>query len=314
MELAENPISSSNNNSNREVKFNPSRSTFNNELYELWQCNQTSEFIQKIKYKLVNSLQELFRDIFPYAGLYIIGSTVNGFGQCTSELDICLMISHDEVIKMKDFNTSMTCNIYLNEAVTIRNTFLMRFYSECDHRLPILINIIKYWASKYNLKQRIHYSFNGYCLTLMCIYYLQIAILPSPIVPRFNEIISINKFDKNIDIRKLNLFDTIDLAKIWISINVTVEVDDLFIGFLKFYAIDFDFPNNVISIRTGRKMNKRELINEIDRNNRYVVIEEPLIGTNVASGISTDKIYQELIEIFRTTYNKISSTHRLISL
>ncbi|CAF3429328.1 unnamed protein product [Rotaria sp. Silwood1] len=302
-----NPISSSNNNSNREVKFNPSRSTFNNELYELWQCNQTSEFIQKIKYKLVNSLQELFRDIFPYAGLYIIGSTVNGFSQCTSELDICLMISHDElseyessyilqkicdifqhgeyfrhvklvkktfpILRFFDLLTSMTCNIYLNEAVTIRNTYLMRFYSECDHRLPILINIIKYWASKYNLKQRIHYSFNGYCLTLMCIYYLQIAILPSPIVPRFNEIISINKFDKNIDIRKLNLFDTIDLAKIWISINVNVEVDDLFIGFLKFYAIDFDFPNNVISIRTGRKMNKRELINEIDRNNRYVVIE-----------------------------------------
>ncbi|CAF1106537.1 unnamed protein product [Rotaria sp. Silwood1] len=312
---------------NREVKFNPSRSTFNNELYELWQCNQTSEFIQKIKYKLVNSLQELFRDIFPYAGLYIIGSTLSEYESSYILQKICDIFQHGEyfrhvklvkktfpILRFFDLLTSMTCNIYLNEAVTIRNTYLMRFYSECDHRLPILINIIKYWASKYNLKQRIHYSFNGYCLTLMCIYYLQIAILPSPIVPRFNEIISINKFDKNIDIRKLNLFDTIDLAKIWISINVNVEVDDLFIGFLKFYAIDFDFPNNVISIRTGRKMNKRELINEIDRNNRYVVIEEPLIGTNVASGISTDKIYQELIEIFRTTYNKISSTHRLISL
>ncbi|CAF3047339.1 unnamed protein product [Rotaria sp. Silwood2] len=344
----EHPIPSFNNNSNREVKFYQSRSTLNNELYELWQCNQTSEFIQKTKYKLVNNLQELFRDIFPYIGLYIIGSTVNGFGQCNSELDICLMISHDKlseyessyilqkirdifqhgeyfrhvklikrtfsILILFDLLTSITCNIYLNEAVTIRNTFLMRFYSECDHRLPILINTIKYWASKINLKQRIHNSFNGYCLTLMCIYYLQIAVSPSPIVPRFNELLSINKFDKNIDIRKLNLYNTIDLAKIWISTNVTVEVADLFIGFLKFYAIDFDFPNYVISIRTGRKMNKRELNNEIDRINRYVVIEEPLIGTNLASDISTDKIYQELIEIFRTTYNKVSSTHRLTSL
>jgi len=38
---------------------------------------------------------------------------------------------------------SITCNIYLTEIVTIRNTFLMRFYAECDHRLPILINAIK---------------------------------------------------------------------------------------------------------------------------------------------------------------------------
>ncbi|CAF0933147.1 unnamed protein product [Rotaria sordida] len=346
--LKSNSISSSNNNNNREVTINQSRLTLNNEFYELWQCNQISEFIQKTKYKLVNNLQELFRDIFPYVGLYIIGSTVNGFGQCNSELDICLMISHDKlseyetsyilqkirnifqhgeyfrdvklvrrifpILRFFDLLTSITCNIYLNEAVTIRNTFLMRFYSECDHRLPILINTIKYWASKVNLKQRIHNSFNGYCLTLMCIYYLQIAILPSPIAPRFNELLSNNKFNKNIDIRKLNLFDTIDLAKIWISTDVTIEVEDLFIGFFKFYAIDFDFPNDIISIRTGRKMNKRESLNEIDRINRYVVIEEPLIGTNVASSISTDKIYQELIEIFRTTYNKISSTHRLTSL
>ena len=38
---------------------------------------------------------------------------------------------------------SVHCHIYLNESATIRNTFLMRFYAECDARLPILINTIK---------------------------------------------------------------------------------------------------------------------------------------------------------------------------
>ena len=41
---------------------------------------------------------------------------------------------------------------------------------------------------------------------------------------------------------------------------------------------------------------------------------EPLTGTNVASGISTDKIYQELLQIFRSNYDKISSTRSLTSL
>ncbi len=87
------------------------------EFYELWRCNQISEFIQKPRYNLIHNLQELFRDIFPCklqnisnfvmyvytdAGLYIIGSTVNGFGQCNSELDICLMISHEMVIRIQN--------------------------------------------------------------------------------------------------------------------------------------------------------------------------------------------------------------------
>ena len=75
----------------------------------------------------------------------------------------------------------------------------------------------------------------------MCIYYLQTAISPSPIAPRFNELLSVDKFDKNVDIRKLNLSDAIDLAKVWVSTNAVVEVGDLFIGFLKFYAIDFEY-------------------------------------------------------------------------
>ena len=75
----------------------------------------------------------------------------------------------------------------------------------------------------------------------MCIYYLQTAISPSSIAPRFNELLSVDKFDKNTDIRKLNLSDTVDLVKGWISTNTGVDVGDLFIGFLKFYAIDFEY-------------------------------------------------------------------------
>jgi hypothetical protein len=40
--------------------------------------------------------------VYTDAGLYIIGSTVNGFGQCNSELDICLMISHEMVIRIQN--------------------------------------------------------------------------------------------------------------------------------------------------------------------------------------------------------------------
>ena len=137
----------------------------------------------------------------------------------------------------------------------IRNTFLLRFYAECDHRLPILVNSVKSvshvdrqsksfffrsWASKVNLQQCTQNVLNGYCLCLMCIYYLQTTPLPSPIVPRFTEFLSEEKFQKNIDIRSLSLMDAVDLGKRWVSSNATVETGDLFIGFLRFYAIDFE--------------------------------------------------------------------------
>jgi len=46
-------------------------------------------------------------------------------------------------------------------------------------------------------------------------YYLQTAFLLSPILPRFNEFLPIDKFKKNIDIRTMNLSDAINLAKNW---------------------------------------------------------------------------------------------------
>jgi len=60
------------------------------------------------------------------------------------------------------------------------------------------------------------------------------------VVPYFNEFVPMDKLNVNIGIRRLNLLDAIDLAKVWISKNTTVQVGDLFIGFLKFYAIDFE--------------------------------------------------------------------------
>ena len=98
----------------------------------------------------------------------------------------------------------------------------------------IVSRLIRYWARKVSLR------LTGYCLCLMGIYYLQTTILSSVIVPRFTEYLREDQFHPQIDIRRLNLLNAIELAKRWISTNVTIEVSDLFIGFLRFYALDFE--------------------------------------------------------------------------
>ncbi len=41
-------------------------------------------------------------------GVYIVGSSANGFGTCNSDMDVCLVVSHEQVIYMNlffyDFN------------------------------------------------------------------------------------------------------------------------------------------------------------------------------------------------------------------
>ena len=102
----------------------------------------------------------------------------------------------------------------------------------------IIVNF-RIWALKVNLCERIDKNFNGYCLTLMCIYFMQMAFSSSPIAPCYKEYLSNEKFHKNLDIRTLNLASTIDLAKLWISTNLTLEIGDLFLRFLRFYAKEF---------------------------------------------------------------------------
>ena len=36
-------------------------------------------------------------DVFPYCGLYVVGSSMNGFGGVKSDMDMCLMICQQEV-------------------------------------------------------------------------------------------------------------------------------------------------------------------------------------------------------------------------
>ena len=75
----------------------------------------------------------------------------------------------------------------------------------------------------------------------MSIYYIQISSCSSPIVPRFTDLLTETKLQNQSDVRQLDLIDAVDSAKIWISTNVSSDVADLFVGFLKFYAMEFEW-------------------------------------------------------------------------
>lgn len=46
------------------------------------------------KMQLREALNAVLKAVFPYAGLYVVGSSMNGFGTNKSDMDLCLMLTH----------------------------------------------------------------------------------------------------------------------------------------------------------------------------------------------------------------------------
>lgn len=66
-------------------------------LYKL--VEQTPALLRE-KLILYEKLYEAFEHCFSGCGLYIVGSTVNGFGNHSSDMDLCLIIPPNEVIQL----------------------------------------------------------------------------------------------------------------------------------------------------------------------------------------------------------------------
>ncbi|CAF0752102.1 unnamed protein product [Didymodactylos carnosus] len=278
------------------------------ELHELWKRYQISDTGYKAKSILANNIHELFRDLNELETGLLLQKIRN-----ILHTGIHLFKRSFLTLSFYDIITSIKCNIFLNESTSIRNSYLMRYFAECDHRVSIVVAAIKCWAQTVKLKKISNNSLSGYSLTLMAVYYLQSALLP-PILPRYNDILSDN-FDSNIDIRKLDMNNAYELCKnsLLLSSN-KMNVGELFIGFLKFYAYDFDFVNDIISVRMASKFSKKDSLNETDKFNKYIVIEEPLTSANTAIGITSEQTLHDINKVFVNSYEKICKLKSFTSL
>ena len=129
---------------------------------------------------LINRLTQGFHqhERFKNSSINIYGSSNNGFGTDSSDMDLCLVDSSikveevldlaDEVcsileeMKMNDVDksrlharipvirfddpvTGIECDLCFNNVLPIRNTFLLKTYSFIDKRVRVLGIIIKKW-------------------------------------------------------------------------------------------------------------------------------------------------------------------------
>uniref|UniRef100_A0A7E4V0H6 PAP-associated domain-containing protein n=2 Tax=Panagrellus redivivus TaxID=6233 RepID=A0A7E4V0H6_PANRE len=310
------------------------------EYYE--QVAQTEKTLLK-KLRLRDLLFYTLSPLFPVCGLYVVGSSLNGFGNEHSDMDLCLVISNRDLdqktdavnllriveqalshlplvaeqklitakvpilrIKFRGAFENVTVDLNANNSVAIKNTHLLCYYAFFDWRLRPLVAIVKEWAKRCDINDASRSSFTSYSLVLMVIHYLQCGI-DTPVLPSLQSMFP-RRFSSKNDIRMLNV--SLPLERVPENSNFRGNNDttlgELLIGFFHYYAKTYEFEKSAISVRLGRRVDRTTVARIGCQQWSHVFIEEPFTLQNTAHSI-----YEE--RVFTAIKNKFDEAHRILT-
>merc|ERR1711976_332591 len=131
---------------------------------------------------------------------------------------------------------------------------------------------------------------------LMLIHYLQCGCSP-PVFPAVQQKYP-HKFSNTIDIRLLTLNEKLPPYN---SPNKQ-SVGELFVGFLHYYAEEFQFLDDAISIRLGTKMPREVAMQQSSGQHpmnqwKCICIEEPFDLSNTARSVYDEFTFQRILHV-----------------
>lgn len=275
------------------------------ELFEA--CQQQPSDLQR-KEVCRTRLQQDIQQIFPSARLYLTGSSMNGLGSRCSDADICLVIKGNKkpdalrvlgrllklfktlsyvernqlirakvpILRFREKGSDLEFDLNVNNTVGIRNTFLLRSYAYADLRVRPMILVIKKWARYNNINDASKGTLSSYTLVLMVLHYLQ--TLSEPVLPSLQRDYP-ESFNPLMDLDMVP--EGPKHIPPYISRNKS-SLGELLLGFLKYYATEFSWDKQVISVREARAFPKN---NSKEWNNKFICVEEPFERNNVARAV-----------------------------
>uniref|UniRef100_A0A8C9VL94 polynucleotide adenylyltransferase n=1 Tax=Scleropages formosus TaxID=113540 RepID=A0A8C9VL94_SCLFO len=280
-------------------------------------CQQQNDDLEK-KERCRAQLQKEIRALFPHSTVYLAGSTLNGFGSRSSDADLCLVIKDGSVryicravsgtyierpqlirakvpiLKFRDKVSGVEFDLNVNNIVGIRNTFLLRTYAYIESRVRPIILVIKKWARYRGINDASRGTLSSYSLVLMVLHYLQ--TLPEPVIPCLQKDYP-ECFSVSMDIHLVP--EGPKGIPPFISKNQST-LGDLFLGFLKYYAKEFNWDKLMISVREADALPKP---NCREWKNKFICVEEPFDRSNTARAVHEkvkfDAIKAEFTESLR---------------
>ncbi|NXD27431.1 GLD2 polymerase, partial [Spelaeornis formosus] len=298
-----------------ETRLPVAKDQLSQQVLDLFQaCRQQSSDLDR-KELCRAELQREIQLIFPQSRLYLVGSSLNGFGTRTSDGDLCLVVKEEPVsnvnqktearrilsLVQKLFSTKLSnyierpqlikakvpivkfrdkvnvdFDLNVNNVIGIRNTFLLRTYAFIESRVRPLVLVVKKWASFHEINDASRGTLSSYSLVLMVLHYLQ--TLPEPILPSLQKNYP-ECFDPAVQLHLVHQAPC--TIPPYISKNGS-SLGDLLIGFFKYYATEFDWSHQMISVREAKAIARPD---GIEWRNKFICVEEPFDGTNTARAV-----------------------------
>ncbi|XP_039565693.1 poly(A) RNA polymerase GLD2 isoform X2 [Passer montanus] len=306
------------------------------QVLEVFQaCRQQASDLDR-KELCRTELQREIQLIFPQSRLFLVGSSLNGFGTRTSDADLCLVIKEEPmnqktearrvlslvqklfstklssyierpqlirakvpIVKFRDKVSNVDFDLNVNNVIGIRNTFLLRSYAFIENRVRPLVLVVKKWASFHEINDASRGTLNSYSLVLMVLHYLQ--TLPEPILPSLQKNYP-ECFDPTMQLHFVHQAPR--TIPPYVSKNGS-SLGDLLIGFFKYYATEFDWCHQMISVREAKAIARPD---GIEWRNKFICVEEPFDRTNTARAVHEkqkfDMIRGELAQAWRLLREK----------
>ncbi|XP_040011396.1 poly(A) RNA polymerase GLD2 [Xiphias gladius] len=304
------------------------------ELFEACQ-QQSSDLSRKEMFRA--RLQQDIQRVYAVARLYLTGSSMNGLGCRSSDADLCLVLKGNKrpdpihvlsvlqrlfksllyvertqlirakvpILRFREKGSDLEFDLNINNTVGIRNTFLLRSYAYADLRIRPMILVVKKWARHNQINDASKGTLSSYTLVLMVLHYLQ--TLKEPVLPSLQR-----------DYPEcFNPFMEIDMVPEgpkhippYVSRNQS-SLGELLLGFLKYYATDFRWDKQVISVREARALTKT---NSQDWRNKYICVEEPFERNNVARAVHEKIKFDAIKAQFAESYRILKERNDLNSI
>ncbi|XP_028406866.1 poly(A) RNA polymerase GLD2-A-like [Dendronephthya gigantea] len=295
-------------------------------------ATRQAPFRYEQKLHLRDYLLSIFRTAFPECSLHICGSTCNGLATNESDIDLCLLISEKRpivqryeaikilhqlngmlkrsaylqkchviqakvpILKFRDTKSQCECDININNTVGIKNTHLLQGYCGYDWRVQPLIMIVKKWAKRHGINDASKGTLSSYSIVMMVLHYLQDPCKPA-VVPSL-QIAYPNIFDESRNIYDLSL-ENPTVRIIHNSSNNHGTLGELLLGFFQYYAEQFNWNDDVISVRQGNKYPK-----DTSRvwHKKFICIEEPFDLSCVTRAVHSKDKFEAIKQRIKIAY------------
>uniref|UniRef100_A0A182YNB1 PAP-associated domain-containing protein n=1 Tax=Anopheles stephensi TaxID=30069 RepID=A0A182YNB1_ANOST len=317
-------------------------------IWERFAAAQQSEekYIQKME--LWRELYICIKKGFPKYSLYLVGSTISGFGADSSDVDMCLVSrsgpscydhrlealfslslvkeyfmsmpssSFSEfsliqakvpILRFQDSKNGIEVDLNFNNCVGIRNTHLLHCYAQMDWRVRPLVLMVKLWAQHHNINDAKNMTISSYSLVLMVIHFLQCGTSP-PILPCLHAMYP-EKFMKIIDIHNIEMIEHIEPYQT----DNEDSLGELLLNFLEYYT-KFDYERYAISVRTSSIMPIEECRLARSYKNdphhwKHLCIEEPFDFTNTARSVFDGDVFEQIKSTFAASWRMLKENKKL---